>query len=74
MILAGPDSLGSGAACIAATRSQKIEQIRTALGANRDALADKQKAIWVLVKGTADHTNGMLSESGVEIVEAGVYT
>jgi hypothetical protein len=71
-ILAGGHSLGTGAACIAATRSQKVEEILAKLGDKRNQLADKTKAIWVLVKGTAG-ADGMLQDDGVKIVEAGVY-
>jgi hypothetical protein len=71
LILAGAHSLGSGAACIAATSSKLIEQIRGKLGDDRDALADKQQALWVLLKGKAS-PDGTLREEDIEILRAGV--
>ncbi len=70
-IMAGAHSLGTGAACLAATRSRLIQQISDMLPEGED-LADKTRSIWVLVRGEADD-DGMLSESGVTILEAGVY-
>jgi hypothetical protein len=69
--IAGPHSLGTGAACLAATRSRLIEQIKGALPTGSD-LGDKTRTLWVLVRGEAND-QGMLDESGVSIVEAGMY-
>lgn len=71
MILAGPNSLGTGAACLAATRSSKIAEIRRTLPSG-SGLGDKEKAFWALVKGTASG-DGMLDESGVDIVKCGWF-
>lgn len=71
-ILAGPHTLGTGAACFAATRSDKIEEIRARLGPNRHHLPDKSTAIWALVHGKTD-SDGMLDASSISIVEAGAY-
>lgn len=72
LLLAGAHSLGSGAACLAATRSSKIREIRDALPAGRQ-LEDKTQAFWALVKGTLNDRDGMLDETAVEIVRAGWY-
>jgi hypothetical protein len=71
LVLAGAHSLGTGAACMAATRSSLIQKIKTALPA--DVLEDKEKTFWVLVKGTVNSTDYLLDEDGVTIEEAGVY-
>lgn len=71
MVLAGPNSLGTGAACLAATRSSKISEIRKMLPSGKE-LRDKLNPFWVLVKGTANH-EGMLDETGVEIVKCGWF-
>ena len=69
LILAGPHSLGTGAACLAATRSTQIQEIK-AKGVD---IADRSRAFWVLVKGTISQQDGLLDMKDVEIVEAGVY-
>jgi len=71
LIMAGSHSLGTGAACLAATRSPLIQQIRAKLPPGK--LEDKNCAFWVLVKGTASRNDYLLDEDGVEIVDAGVY-
>jgi hypothetical protein len=72
LIMAGPHSLGTGAACLAATRSSLIRQIQSALP-NKEDLADKSKTIWVLVEGMASEKDYLLDEDGVSIVRAGTY-
>jgi hypothetical protein len=69
--MAGPHSVGTGAACLAATRSLFIRQIKEMLP--EGTLADKRRAFWVLVKGKLNRPNGMLDMDGVNIEEAGVY-
>lgn len=71
MIMAGPHSLGTGAACLAATRSVRIQDIKKQLP--RNVLSDKRKTIWVLVKGRANSRDGLLDVENVEVVDAGVY-
>lgn len=53
MILAGPHSRGTGAACMAATDSSLIGQIADMFAelSPPHTLDDKSKAIWILVKG-----------------------
>ncbi len=53
MIAAGAHSLGTGAACLAMTRSSLIQQIRDALP-SPVALSEKGKLLWVLVRGRVD--------------------
>jgi hypothetical protein len=65
MLMAGAHSLGTGAACLAATRSSLIEQIVSRLPDSR-SLANKNNAFWALVKGTAN-ADGMLDDSGVTV-------
>ncbi len=72
VFLAGPHSLGSGGACLAATRSTLIQQIRDALP-DKSSFSDPMKTIWALVKAQANSA-GMLEESGVSILRAGVYS
>ncbi len=71
-ILAGPHSLGTGAACIAATNTQLIREIAKRLPGNTD-LGNRDATIWVLVKGVAAADRHLYPE-GVEIVDVGVYT
>lgn len=72
LIMAGPHSLGTGAACLAATRSPLIAQIKTALPPGID-IADKNRTFWVLVRGESSKRDGLLDMEGVSILEAGVY-
>jgi len=71
LIMAGAHSLGTGAACIAATSSPFIKEIQNKLPEN--SLSDKSKSFWVLVKGTASEHDGLLDQEGVEIIEAGTF-
>lgn len=73
MIMAGAHSLGTGAACLAATRSSLILEIKNKLKRHNCDLADRDKTFWVLVKGTANETDKLLDPEGVTIEEVGVY-
>ena len=72
MILAGPHGLGTAAACLAATRSPLIHDIKERLPGSVD-LADKSQPFWVLVRGEASKSDGLLDEEGVTILRAGGY-
>ena len=72
MILAGAHSLGTGAACVAATTPSLIERIRRVLPKSIK-LDSKATPFWVLVTGRAG-SGGMLDAGGVEIIEAGGYS
>lgn len=81
-VMAGAHSLGTGAACLAASRSSLIKLIRSKLRettglADFDKsgiIEDHEKAFWVLVRGTVSPDNNYhLDERGVEIMDAGVY-
>jgi len=72
MILAGPHSLGTGAACLAATRSPLIQQIKAALPDGVD-IADKERTLWVLVRGEISRRDSLLDMEGVTVLEAGAY-
>jgi hypothetical protein len=80
-LMAGAHSLGTGAACLAASRSSLIKQIRMKLRekTGRDALdkdgiiEDSKNAFWALVKGTVKQPDFLLDEDGVSIEDAGVY-
>lgn len=71
LIMAGAHSLGTGAACIAATSSRFIREIQKSLP--EKVLADKNRTFWVLVKGIASERDGLLDQNDVEICEVGVY-
>jgi len=71
LIMAGAQSLGTGAACLAVTRSATIQRIRSKLPPG--ALEDKERTFWVLVKGIASRKDRLLDEEGVSIEDAGVY-
>lgn len=73
MIMAGPRSLGTGAACLAATRSPLIARIQARLPKDVK-IADKQQAFWALVKGKMTDKRGLLDVDGVTIEDAGVFT
>ncbi len=70
-IMAGPHSLGTSAACLAATRSEHARRIGELLVGQAD-LASRDRAIWVLVKGKIGEDLQVRSED-VEVVAAGVY-
>ena len=69
MVLAGPSSVGTGAACLAATQSQLIRKIADS-GID---IADHRRGFWVLVKGKADPRDHLLNESGVSVEASGFY-
>lgn len=69
LILAGAHSIGTGAACLAATKPQLLQVISQKLIGIAE-LTDWNKTIWVLVKGQSDES-GHLDISGVSIVEVG---
>ncbi|MFA5414402.1 MAG: hypothetical protein WC295_02810 [Methanoregula sp.] len=71
LIMAGAHSLGTGAACIAATYSPCIKEIQKFLP--EKVLGDKSKSFWVLVKGKASENDGLLDQENVEIIDSGVY-
>ncbi len=71
VILAGARTLGTGAACLAATRSALIREIREKLPKTHQ-FEDKTHAFWALIKGTAG-SDGMLDEACVEVVKADWY-
>jgi hypothetical protein len=71
LVLAGAHSLGTGAACLAATRSRLIESLKRKLPSG--VLLDRGKTIWALVRGQVSEEDGALNAEGVAVVEAGVY-
>jgi len=72
MLMAGAHSLGTGAACLAATRSTLIQRVRNALP--HGAMEDKESTFWVLVKGRVSREDGyLLDPEHVTVEEAGVY-
>jgi hypothetical protein len=70
-IFAGPHSLGTGGACLAATKSQLIRKISENL-ANRIDITNRDRTFWVLVKAVSSD-DLHIDTDGVEIVDAGVY-
>lgn len=71
LIMAGAHSLGTGAACIAATSSPLIKEIQKRLP--EKTLAEKSRCFWVLVKGKASEKDGLLDYDGVTVCDAGIY-
>jgi hypothetical protein len=71
MVLAGAHSLGTGAACLAATRYNLIESLSQKLPFG--VLLDRTKTVWALVRGELSDASGFLDPADVEILEAGVY-
>jgi hypothetical protein len=69
LILAGPHSAGTGAACLAATKPQLLKEISDKLP-GKTLLPDWNRTVWVLVKGVTD-VIGHLDVSGVSIIDAG---
>ena len=80
LLMAGAHSLGTGAACLAASRSPLIKKVRETLRESTGQLAQEksgiiensENAFWVLVKGTVKHPDFLLDEDGVSIEDAGV--
>ncbi len=70
MLMAGPHSLGTGAACLAATSSRLIAQIQEKLPKGV-RLGDKTRAIYALVQGRVSESDGHLDAEGVKVLEAG---
>lgn len=70
LVLAGTRSLGTGAACLAATLTEFIEEIRGGLPG--DGLEDKTNVVWALVKGKPDPLDGHVSPKYVSIEDMGV--
>src|SRR5262249_32626541 len=70
MVMAGAHSLGTGAACIAATRSQHIRKVKE-MGID---ISNRQRSFWVLVRGVESTSDGLLDVDGVTVVEAGIYS
>jgi hypothetical protein len=68
-IMAGPHSLGTAAACLAATRSPLIREIAKRLEGKGD-LTQRDRTMWALVQGKADE-EGHMTPDGVNIVSAG---
>jgi hypothetical protein len=74
MIMAGAHSIGTGAACLAATRSVLIRQIRDKLKSQFDVdIADKSHGFWALVVGRKSQKDGMLDVQDVAIEHVGMY-
>jgi hypothetical protein len=75
LLMAGAHSLGTGAACLAATRSNLIKQVRKMLWekTGEDILNKKECLFWVLVKGTVKADEYLLGEEDVTIVDAGGF-
>lgn len=71
LIMAGPESLGTGAACLAATASSRIELVREELAKKKIDLADKTSKFWVLVRGKCNN-EGMLNEEDVTVLDCGL--
>jgi hypothetical protein len=71
-IMAGPHSLGTAAACLAATRSPLIREISKRLE-SPNSLTCHDRLIWALVEGTTDD-DGHISLGGVNIVDVGIGT
>ena len=72
LIMAGPRSIGTGAACLAATRPELIKKINNHRR-NVD-LDDKDKTVWALVRGTPDRRDGHIYEKDVSIEDVGVVS
>jgi hypothetical protein len=71
LIMAGAHSLGTGAACLAATRTPLIQEVKAKLPAGTD-IADKRITFWALVRGAANPKDCLLAMEGVKVLEAGV--
>jgi len=73
MVMAGPHSLGTGAACLAATRSPLIQEIKARLAAIDVKLTDRDQAFWVLVSGRLKRQENIIEMGDVTIEEVGIY-
>ena len=72
LVLAGPTTLGTGAACLAATRSVLLSKIQEKLGTTT-RIGEKAKTIWVLVEGELASGDCSLDVGNVKILKAGTY-
>jgi hypothetical protein len=72
LIMAGQRSLGTGAACLAATRSELIAKIQEKLP-DRKFLGHKDFAAWAVVRGYRRSKEQRLTLEDVEVLDAGVY-
>jgi hypothetical protein len=72
MIMAGNHRLGSGAACLAATRSPLIQQINDLLPTTKN-IAKKDITFWALVRGEVSKRDSLLDMEDVKVLDAGVY-
>ena len=73
MVIAGSHSLGTAAACYAATTPAVIERIKKKLPSG--TLEDKTARFWVLVKGKEDPKDHLLNRDEAELeIEAGLLT
>lgn len=71
LVLAGAHSLGTGAACLVATRSPLIRKLRDRLPSL--ALENKDQPFWAVVKGRVEPPHFLLDEDGVTVEAAGVF-
>lgn len=69
-ILAGGRSVGTGAACLAATHPELIQKIRDKLPRDTE-LSDKSCTFWALVKGSYFDPRRLLEPKDVVVKEAG---
>jgi hypothetical protein len=69
-VLCGAHSLGTGAACIAATRSKLVREIRD----KGIDISDRRLAFWALVRGVESQSDGLLDVDGVTIERVGIYS
>jgi len=70
LVMAGCRSLGTGGACLAATRPRLIQEIRNRLP--KGGLGRKDRSIWALVLAKPDpDKGGSVSEKTVKVVAAG---
>lgn len=72
MVMAGQHSLGTGAACLAATTPSIIAQIQSKLP-DSVSLDDKHLRIWALVHAWDNEDDRHLDAQDVTVLEAGVY-
>ena len=70
-VMAGTRSLGSGAACLVATRPELLRKLAAMLPPK--TLEDHKRTIWALVKATPDPKDNHASVECTEIHSAGVY-
>jgi hypothetical protein len=69
-IMAGGRSVGTGAACLAATHAGLIQKIRDKLPRATE-LSDKACTFWALVKGSYSDPRRLLEPENVTVTEAG---